>query len=76
MIAQGGFNRGFSSQETQTLTIYREGRFSLIIEGDFISVCYDIKTREPVPVSTQIQTPVSNEKIPEEAIMMRKLRGS
>lgn len=66
VIATGGYNRGYPNEETQTMTLYREGRYYLTIEGDFASVDYMIKTGDPAPVTQQTQTPVSSEEIPPE----------
>ena len=58
-IEEAGYNRGYSNAETQTMIVYREGRFYLIIEGDFLSLDYTLKTRDPLPISTP--TPVTEE---------------
>jgi len=69
VIAVGGYNRGYPNEETQTITLYHEGRYYLSIEGDFASVDYSIKTGDQSPVSTQNQIPVSSEEIFEEEMM-------
>ncbi|MDD1728306.1 MAG: hypothetical protein LUQ50_04450 [Methanospirillum sp.] len=67
VLAVGGYNRGYPNEEIQTMTLYREGRYYLTIEGDFASVDYTIKTGDLVPVNIQNQTPVSSEEMfPEE----------
>ena len=54
VINEAGYNRGYSNADTQTMMIYREGRFYLIIEGDFVSMDYNIKTEDPIPLSTPV----------------------
>lgn len=69
IIEQGGYNRGYSNQETQKITIYREGRHYLIIDGAFASVQYSIQTGDPAPVPTRTQEPPGS--ISEEEMRMR-----
>jgi len=57
IISEGGYNRGFPNQETQSMIIYRTGRHYMSIEGEFASVDYNVKTTDIVPVETQ--TPIS-----------------
>lgn len=57
VVAEGGYNRGYPNQETQTMMIYREGRHYLTIEGDFASVDYTIKTGDPAPIVTSTPVP-------------------
>jgi hypothetical protein len=64
-VAEGGYNRGYSNQETQTMTIYREGRHYLTIEGDFASVDYSIRTGDPAPLVT-VTPPLPGEMTEEE----------
>jgi len=72
IIAVGGYNRGYPNQETQTMTLYREGRYYLTIEGDFASIDYTVKTGDLSP--TVIPTQVSHE-ISEEEMMMMQMGG-
>lgn len=61
IISEAGYNRGYPDQETQTMIIYRQGRFYLTIEGDFVSVDYTIKTGDPIPeVALVTPAPVPN----------------
>ncbi|MDD1728854.1 MAG: hypothetical protein LUQ50_07275 [Methanospirillum sp.] len=60
IIAEGGYNRGFPSQETQTMMIYREGRYYMSIEGEFATMDYTIKTADSVPVVSSAPTQVSD----------------
>lgn len=52
VIAEGGYNHEFSSEATKSVTLYQEGRFFLIFEGDFTTVDYTLKTADPTPVPT------------------------
>ncbi len=52
VIAEGGYNRGFPNQETQTMMIYRTGRHYMSIEGEFARVDYVIKTADIGPIVT------------------------
>ncbi|WP_373838668.1 hypothetical protein [Methanospirillum sp.] len=63
IIAEDGYNRVYSSEETKTIMVYREGIMVyregihyLTIEGEFASVDYSIKTGNPAPEITP--TPV------------------
>lgn len=58
VTAEEGYNRGFSSDGTKTMTIYREGRYYLIIEGNYVTVDYTLKTGDPTPVPTPVQETV------------------
>ncbi|PKL59748.1 MAG: hypothetical protein CVV33_06255, partial [Methanomicrobiales archaeon HGW-Methanomicrobiales-4] len=69
VIAEEGYNRGYTSDETKTMMIYREGRYYLTIEGEFASVDYTIKTGDPAPAVTRAPIPVEMEG--EEEMMMR-----
>jgi hypothetical protein len=60
IIAEGGYNRGFPSQETQTMMIYREGRYYMSIEGEFATMDYTVKTADSVPVVSSSPTLVPN----------------
>lgn len=57
VIAEEGYNRGYTSEGTKTMIIYREGRYYLTIEGEFASVDYTIKTKDPVPIVTMASVP-------------------
>ena len=52
VIAEDGYNRGYSSEETKTITVYREGIHYLTIEGEFATIDYSIKTGDPAPEIT------------------------
>jgi len=60
IIAEGGYNRGFPSQETQTMMIYQEGRYYMSIEGEFATMDYIIKTADSVPAVSSGSTPAPN----------------
>lgn len=60
VIAEGGYNRGYPSQETQTMKIFREGRYYMSIEGEFATLDYTIKTADIVPIIISMETPVPN----------------
>lgn len=57
IIAEDGYNRGYSSEETKTITVYREGIHYLMIEGEFATVDYSIKTGDPAPEMTPTPVP-------------------
>lgn len=57
IIAEDGYNRGYSSEETKTITVYREGIHYLTIEGEFATVDYSIKTGDPAPEITPTPVP-------------------
>lgn len=59
VITEGGYNRGFPNEETQTMKIFREGRYYMSIEGEFATIDYIIKTADiaPMIISTQILDP-------------------
>ncbi|HPY60338.1 MAG TPA: hypothetical protein PLG55_06425 [Methanospirillum sp.] len=52
VIAEDGYSRVYSSEETKTIMVYREGIHYLMIEGEFASVDYSIKTGDPAPEIT------------------------
>ena len=56
VIAEDGYNRGYPSEETKTITVYQEGIHYLTIKGEFATIDYSIKTGDPVPEITP--TPV------------------
>jgi hypothetical protein len=60
VIAEGGYNRGFPNEETQTMKIFRDGRYYMSIEGEFATIDYTIKTADIVPMIILTQTPVPN----------------
>jgi len=62
LIAEGGYNRGYPNQETQTMTVYREGRHYLVLEGDFAVLDYTINTGDLAPAQTP--TPAAAEEEP------------
>jgi len=57
IIAEDGYNRGYSSEETKTITIYREGIHYLTIEGEFATVDYSVKTGDPALEITPTPVP-------------------
>ncbi|OQA54597.1 MAG: hypothetical protein BWY45_02533 [Euryarchaeota archaeon ADurb.Bin294] len=57
VIAEDGYNRGYSSEETKTITVYREGIHYLTIEGEFATIDYSIKTGDPAPEITPAPAP-------------------
>ena len=61
VTAEEGYNREYSSEETKTMTIYREGRYYLIIDGDYATVDYTLKTGDPTPVPPPVPEPVYEE---------------
>ncbi|WP_319578742.1 hypothetical protein [uncultured Methanospirillum sp.] len=69
VITDGGYNRGFPSEETQTMKIYREGRYYMSIEGEFASMDYTIKTADPVPVVSSVPTHIPDRRFEEDGEM-------
>ena len=57
VIAEDGYNRGYSSEETKTIMVYREGIHYLTIEGEFATIDYSIKTGDPAPEMTPTPVP-------------------
>lgn len=60
VMAEDGYNREFSSEETKTITIYREGIHYIVFEGEFVTVDYTLKTGDVV-VATPTPVPVGPE---------------
>ncbi|MDD1728863.1 MAG: hypothetical protein LUQ50_07320 [Methanospirillum sp.] len=65
IIAEGGYNRGYPNQETQIMTIYRDGRHYMSIEGEFATMDYTVKTADIAPVVTQPPAQTQEEMGPE-----------
>lgn len=61
ITAEEGYNREYSSDGTKTMTIYREGRYYLIIDGEYATVDYTLKTGDPTPEPTPIPEPIEEE---------------
>ncbi len=57
IIAEDGYNRGYSSEESKTMTIYREGVYYLTLEGEFATIDYTLKTGDPAPQVTITAVP-------------------
>jgi len=57
IIAEDGYNRGYSSEESKTMTLYREGVYYLTLEGEFATIDYTLKTGDPAPQVTITAVP-------------------
>gem|GEM_PF-5359162 len=49
VIAEDGYNRGYSNEETKTITVYQEGIHYLTLEGEFATVDYSLKVGDTAP---------------------------
>lgn len=68
VLATEGYDRGYSTDLSKTITLYREGISYLILEGEFVTVDYILKTRDPGPEVTP--TPAYSTLTEEEEWMM------
>lgn len=55
VIADGGYNRHYPAASNQQMTIYRTGNYSLIMEGNFVTMDIGVRTTDPV-ASTPVPT--------------------
>jgi hypothetical protein len=60
VTAEGGYNRHYSSDQTKTMTLYQEGKFYIIFEGEYASVDYTLKTGDPTPEPTSTPVPIED----------------
>lgn len=49
VIAEEGYNRGYTNEATKTFTVYRTGNYYMSMEGDFATMDYIISTGDPAP---------------------------
>lgn len=66
ITAQNGYNRRYTNETIQDITVYKTGKFHLTIEGNFVTLDLSVRTTDPVTGPEPTQTPVNTDLPPEE----------